>query len=91
VLWALNMGHYIKGYSDVFSLHIVPSESFTRHELPALLETPLVDGHMKKKLAKVQEAYGMCMVWVCVWVWCVVHFYKDGSLIEGCADLDIRF
>jgi hypothetical protein len=32
-----------KGYSDVLSLDIVPSESFTQHELPALLETPLVD------------------------------------------------
>jgi hypothetical protein len=47
---ALNMGCCIKGYSDVLSLDIVPSESFTRHELPALLGTPLVDGHMKKNL-----------------------------------------
>jgi hypothetical protein len=46
VLGALNMGCCIKGYSDVLSLDIVPSESFTWHELPALLGTPLVDGHM---------------------------------------------
>jgi hypothetical protein len=50
-LGALNMGCCIKGYSDVLSLDIVPSESFTRHERPAL-----VDGHMEKKLANVQEA-----------------------------------
>jgi hypothetical protein len=50
------MGRYIKGYSDVLSLDIVPSESITRHELPTLLGTPLVDEHMKKKLANVQEA-----------------------------------
>jgi hypothetical protein len=56
VLGALNMGRCIKGYSDVLSLDIVPSESFTWHELPALLGTPLVDAHMEKKLAYVQEA-----------------------------------
>jgi hypothetical protein len=55
VLGALNMGRYIRGYSDVLSLDIVPSESVTQHELPALLETSLVDGLMEKKLANVQE------------------------------------
>jgi hypothetical protein len=50
VLGALNMSRYIKGYSDILSLEIVPYESFTRHELPALLGTPSVDGHMMKKL-----------------------------------------
>jgi hypothetical protein len=53
---AEHMGHCIRGYSDVLSLDIVPSESFTRHELSALLGTPLVDGHMEKKPANVQEA-----------------------------------
>jgi hypothetical protein len=47
VLGALNMGRCIRGYFDVVSLDIVPSESFTRHELPALLGTPLVDVHME--------------------------------------------
>jgi hypothetical protein len=62
--WAtLNMGRCIKGYSDVLSLDIVPSEFYTRHELPALLGTPSVDEHMEKKLPNVQDA-----------VWCVVHF-----------------
>jgi hypothetical protein len=71
-------------------LAIVPSESFTRHELPALLGTPLVDGHLEKKLANVQEAmyslvaprelltvtsgYGLSCI-----------FYTDGSLIDGYA------
>jgi hypothetical protein len=55
VLGTLNMGRCIKRYSDDSSLVIVPSESFTRHELPALIRTPLVDGHMEKKLANVQE------------------------------------
>jgi hypothetical protein len=40
LLRALNMGCFIKGYSCVLSLNIVPSESFTWHELPALLRTP---------------------------------------------------
>jgi hypothetical protein len=84
------VGRCIKGYSDVLSLDIVPSESFTRHELPTLLGTPFVDGHMEKKLANVQEAmyslvaprelltvtYGYCASFI---------FYTDGSLIEGCA------
>jgi hypothetical protein len=51
MLGALNMGRCIRRYSDVLSLDIVPSESFTRHELPALLEDPLVDEHIEKKLA----------------------------------------
>jgi hypothetical protein len=56
VLEALNIGRCVGGYSDVLSLDKVPSESFTRHELPALFETSLVDEQMEKKLANVQEA-----------------------------------
>jgi hypothetical protein len=56
VLGALNMGRCIKGYSNVLSLDIVPSELFTWHELPALLGTPLVDGLIEKKLSNVHEA-----------------------------------
>jgi hypothetical protein len=55
VLGALIMGRCIKGYFDVLSLDIVPSESSTQHELPALLCTLLVDRHMEKKLANVQD------------------------------------
>jgi hypothetical protein len=47
-LGALNMIRCIGEYSDVLSLDIVPSEFFTQHELPALLGTPLVDGHIEK-------------------------------------------
>jgi hypothetical protein len=60
VLGALNIGYCIGGYSDVLSLDIVPSKSFTRHELPALLGTPLVDEHMEKKLAMRR-----CIHWWC--------------------------
>jgi hypothetical protein len=56
VLGALNMGRCIGRYSDVLSLEIVPSESFTWHELPPLLRAPLVDEHMEKKLVNIQEA-----------------------------------
>jgi hypothetical protein len=52
-LGALNMGRCIKGYSYVLLLDIGPFESFTRHDLPALFGTPLVDEHMEK-LANVQ-------------------------------------
>jgi hypothetical protein len=79
VLGALNMGRCIRGYSDVLSLDIVPSESFTRHELLALLGTLLVDGNMEKKLANVQEAvYSFSStpqtIDCDVRVWCVLHF-----------------
>jgi hypothetical protein len=55
VLEALNIVRCIREYSDVLSLDIVPSKSFTRHGLQALLGTPLVDEHMEKKLANVQQ------------------------------------
>jgi hypothetical protein len=73
-------GALYMGYSDVSSFDIVPSESFTRHELPALLGTPLVDGHMERKLANVQEAMYIFTggapraIDLGVRVWCVVHF-----------------
>jgi hypothetical protein len=50
------MGRCIGGYSDVLSLDIVPFESLTLHKLPALFGTPIVDGHIEKKLVNVQEA-----------------------------------
>jgi hypothetical protein len=43
VLEALKIVCCIREYSDVLSLDIVPSKSFTRHGLLALLGTPLVD------------------------------------------------
>jgi hypothetical protein len=95
VLGALNMGRCIKGYPDVLSLDIVLSESFKWHELPALFGTPLLDGHMEKKLANVQEAMYPLVVprellTVTSWYgpWCI--FYTDGSLIEGGADFAVH-
>jgi hypothetical protein len=81
------MAHCIRGYSDVLSLDKVPS--FTWHELPALLGTPLVDGHMEKKLANVQVAmYSLVAPRELLTVTSVYGasciFYTDGSLIEGC-------
>jgi hypothetical protein len=87
VLGALNMTRCIKGYSNVLSLDIVPSESFTQHELPAILETTLVDGHIKKILASVQEAmYSLVapreLLTVTSGYRASCLFYTDGSLIE---------
>jgi hypothetical protein len=47
----MNMSRCIQSYSDVLSMDITPSESFTRHELSALLSTPLVDVHRENALA----------------------------------------
>jgi hypothetical protein len=95
VLGALNIGRCIKKYSDVLSLDIVSSESFTWHELPALLGTPLVDGHMEKKLPNVQEAMYSFMVprelLIVTFGYvpsCI--FYTDGSLIGGCASFAVH-
>jgi hypothetical protein len=35
-------------------LYIISSESFTRHELPALLATHFVDDHMEKELSGIE-------------------------------------
>jgi hypothetical protein len=50
------MGCCIVVYSDVLPLNIVSSESFIRHELPALLATHFVDDHMEKALFGVQTS-----------------------------------
>jgi hypothetical protein len=74
VLRALNIGRCIKEYSDVFSLDIV---RVLHAALPALLGTPLVDGHMKKKLTKlltVTSGHGASCI-----------FSTDGSFNEECA------
>jgi hypothetical protein len=81
VLGALNIGQCIRRYSDVLSLDIVP-ESFTRHELLALLGTSL------EKLANVQKTmYSLVLVRK---LWSVVHFFTDGSLIESCAGFAVH-
>jgi hypothetical protein len=95
VLGALNMGRCIGGYSDVLSLEIVPSESFTGHELPALLGTPLVDEHTEKKLASIQGAMYFLvapreLLTVTSGYDASCIFYTDGSLIEGCASSTVH-
>jgi hypothetical protein len=89
------MGRCIKGYSDVLSLDIVSLESFTQHELPALLGTLLVDGHKEKKLANVQEAMYSLVVpselsTVTFGYGAPCIFYTDGSLNEGFAGFSVR-
>jgi hypothetical protein len=41
-------------YSDVLPLNIVSSESFTRHDLPALLATHFLSDHTVRTLSGVQ-------------------------------------
>jgi hypothetical protein len=50
----MNISRCIQGYSNVLSMDITPSESFTRFELFALLGTPLVDMHVENALAGVR-------------------------------------
>jgi hypothetical protein len=88
VLGAVNMDRSIKGYSDVLSLDIVLSGSFTLQELPALLETPLVVGHMENKLANVQgPMYSLVappeLLTVTSRYGASCFFYTNSSLIEG--------
>jgi ribonuclease HI len=94
-LMKLNMGRCNRGYSDVLSLDIVPSESFTQHKLPALLGTPLVDEHMEKKLANIQGAmYSLVapreLMLVTSEYGASCIFYTDGSLIEGCVSFAVH-
>jgi hypothetical protein len=44
-LGTMNSSRCIQGYSNVLSMDITPSESFTRYELSAFLGTLLVDVH----------------------------------------------
>jgi hypothetical protein len=50
----LNLGRYIASYFDVLPLNIVLSESFTRHDLPALLASHFVSDHMEGELSGLQ-------------------------------------
>jgi ribonuclease HI len=89
MLGALNMSRRIRGYSDVLSLDIVPSESFTRHELPALVGTLLVEGHMEKKLVNVHPEAMYSLV-ASRELLTVSSGDTDGSLIEGCAGFAVH-
>jgi hypothetical protein len=46
------LGRCIAGYSDVLPLNVGPSESFTRHDLPALLAAHFVGDHMEAALSE---------------------------------------
>jgi hypothetical protein len=63
------------GYSDVLSLNIVSSRSFTRHDLPALLATHFVGEQtvQTSMLLTVTARHAAS----------IVFFYTDG--IDGCA------
>jgi hypothetical protein len=89
-LGELNLGRCIAGYSDVLPLNIVSSESFTRHDLPALLATHFVGDHMEAALSGAQTT--MCSVvaprellTVTASYAASMVFYMDGSLIYACA------
>jgi hypothetical protein len=89
------MGRCVGGYSDVLSLDIVPCESFSWHELPALLGTPLADGHMEKKLANVQEAMYLLVaphefLTVTSGYGPLCIFYTERSFIEGCVGFAVH-
>jgi hypothetical protein len=62
---------------------------FYHYELPALLGTPLVDGHMEKKLVNVQEASHVLLTVTSAYGTSCI-FYTDGSLIEGFAGFAVH-
>jgi hypothetical protein len=59
-LGELNLGRCIAGYSDILPLNVVPSESLTRYDLPALLNAHFVGDHMEAALSGVQH---LCIRW----------------------------
>jgi hypothetical protein len=78
------------GYSDVLPLNIVSSESFTRHDLPALLATHFLGDHMQRALSGVQTSmYSVVapqeLLTLTTRDAASMVFYTDGSLIDGCA------
>jgi hypothetical protein len=52
----LNLGRCIAGYSDVLPMNVVSSQSFTQHDLPALLAAHFVGDHMERALSGVQTS-----------------------------------
>jgi hypothetical protein len=86
---------YLTSKYLVAVFYITPSESFTRHELSALLGTPLVDVYMENAIARVQDtmyppvAPRELSVVTSEYVESAA-FYTDGSLIEGNARFAIH-
>jgi hypothetical protein len=89
-LGIMNMNRCIQGHSNVLSMDITPSETFTRHKLSVLFGTPLVDVHMENALPGVQDTmYPLVVprvlsVVTSEYVESAV-FYTDGSLIDRSA------
>jgi hypothetical protein len=86
----LNSGRCIADYSDVFLLNIVSSESFTRHDLPVLLASHFVGGHIEGALSGVQTSvYSVVapreLLTVTARYAASMVFYTAGSLIDGSA------
>jgi hypothetical protein len=75
---------------------IVPSESFTWHELTALLGTPLVDGRTygeKTCLCSEGDVFNRGtreLLTVTSEYGASCFFYTDGFLIEGCAGFAVH-
>jgi hypothetical protein len=68
-------------------LNIVSSESFTQHDLPALLATHFVGDHMEEALSRVQASmYSVLapreLLMVTAKYATSMVFYTDGSLID---------
>jgi hypothetical protein len=69
------LGRCIAGYSDVLPMNIVSSESFTRHDLPALVATHFVGDDMLSGvqtsmwcLLTVTTRYAASMVFLYGWL-----------------------
>jgi hypothetical protein len=86
-LGELNLGRCIAGCSDVLPLNVVPSESFTRHDFPALLAAHFVSDLMEGALSGVQASmYSVVahrkLLTVTTRYTASMIFYMDGSLID---------
>jgi hypothetical protein len=81
------LGRCIAGHFDVLPLNIFSSESFTRHDLPALMATYFVGYHvMEGALSGVQTSMYAVVARVRYAASLVFYiFYTNGSLIDVCA------
>jgi hypothetical protein len=93
------LGHPLRDKLEVLGalnmVDLVASESFMGPELPPLLGTSLIDGHMEKELANIQGAmYSLVAPRKVLTVMsgydasCIL--YTDGSLIEGCVGFAVH-
>jgi hypothetical protein len=75
----------LRRYSDVLPLNVVPSESFTRHDLPALLATHFVSDHVEVRTSMYAVVAPRELLTVITRYATSIIFYTDGFLIDGCA------